>query len=257
MIGARSFVATCVLTIACSASASIFNDNEARKAILDLRQRVDLIKQETDSKHIETVKTLSEEDASIRRALVDLQNQLNQARSEVENLRGQNEQLMRDVAELQRKFKDATLGLQERLRNLEPAPVTLDGLQFTALATETKEYEDAFLLFRNGDFAAAQRQFGAFLIRNPQSGYRPSVLFWLGNAQYANKEYKDALQSFRSMLDLAADHSRAPEAMLAIANCQIEMKDARAARRTWESLVARYPQSEAASAARERISRFK
>jgi tol-pal system protein YbgF len=257
MRGGYFIIAASMLAVSSLASASIFNDNEARKAILDLRQRVDMIKQEADSRHAESVKSLSEEDASIRRAMVDLQNQLNQARSDVENLRGQNEQLMRDVAELQRKFKDATLGLQERLRNLEPAPVTLDGLQFTALATETKEYEDAFLLFRNGDFAAAQRQFAAFLIRNPQSGYRPSVLFWLGNAQYANKDYKDALQSFRAMLDLAAEHSRAPEAMLAIANCQIEMKDTRAARRTWESLVARYPESEAASAARERISRFK
>lgn len=246
-----------ILAVSSAAQASIFNDNEARKAILDLRQRVELIKQDSDNRHAESVKALTDEDASIRSAMLDLQSQLNAAQIEMEKLRGQNEQLMRDVAELQRKFKDATSGLQERLRNLEPAAVSLDGLEFTALASETKEYEDAFQLFRNGDFAAAQRLFSAFLVRNPQSGYRPSVLFWLGNAQYANKEYKDALQSFRSMLDLAAHHNRAPEAMLAIANCQVEMKDARAARRTWESLIARYPTSEAAAAARDRLSRFK
>ena len=36
--------------------------------------------------------------------------------------------------------------------------------------------------------------------------------------------------------------------MLSIANCQIELKDTRAARATLESLVKTYPQSEAAQA---------
>ena len=45
----------------------------------------------------------------------------------------------------------------------------------------------------------------------------------------------------------------APEAMLSIANCQIELKDTRAARATLESLVKTYPQSEAAQAGKERL----
>ena len=45
--------------------------------------------------------------------------------------------------------------------------------------------------------------------------------------------------------------------MLSIANCQIEQKDTRAARATLESLVKTYPQSEAAQAGRERLSRLK
>ena len=50
---------------------------------------------------------------------------------------------------------------------------------------------------------------------------------------------------------------RAPEAMLSIANCQIELKDTRAARATLESLVKTYPQSEAAQAGKERLARLK
>ncbi len=250
-------VVTSLLAICTSASASIFGDNEARKAILDLRQRVEQVKQESDASQAAAVKTLSEEDAAIRRAMVDLQNQLTSARTDIEKLRGQNEQLLRELSEVQRKYKDASSSLEDRLRNLEPAKVSLDGLEFTALATETKEFENAFNLFRNGDFAAANRLFSGFLGRHPQTGYRPSALFWLGNAQYANKDYKEALQSFRTMLELASNHTRAPEAMLAIANCQVEMKDTRAARRTWESLIASYPDSEAAAAARDRLSRFK
>ena len=46
-------------------------------------------------------------------------------------------------------------------------------------------------------------------------------------------------------------------AALSIANCQIELKDTRTARKTLEDLVRAYPQSEAAVAAKERLSRLK
>jgi TolA-binding protein len=50
---------------------------------------------------------------------------------------------------------------------------------------------------------------------------------------------------------------RAPEAALSIANCQIELKDSKAARKTLEDLIKVYPQSEAASVAKDRLSKLK
>ena len=45
--------------------------------------------------------------------------------------------------------------------------------------------------------------------------------------------------------------------MLSIANCQVELKDTKAARKTLEDLIKAYPQSEAAAAARQRLPRLK
>ncbi len=59
------------------------------------------------------------------------------------------------------------------------------------------------------------------------------------------------------MLSLAPDHAKAPEAVLSIANCQIELKDMKGARRTLEDLAKAYPQSEAAQAGKERLARIK
>ncbi len=50
---------------------------------------------------------------------------------------------------------------------------------------------------------------------------------------------------------------RHPRRVLSIANCQIELKDTKAARRTLEDLTKAYPQSEAAQAGRERLSRLR
>ena len=45
--------------------------------------------------------------------------------------------------------------------------------------------------------------------------------------------------------------------MLAIANCQAEMKDSTAARKTLDDLIKRYPKSEAAQAGKERLAALK
>jgi tol-pal system protein YbgF len=112
-------------------------------------------------------------------------------------------------------------------------------------------------VFRKGDFAAAQVALGQFVQRYRQSGYVSSALFWLGNAQYANKDYKDALSNFQQMLKAAPTHARAPEAMLAISNVQIELKDLKGARKTMDELVKAYPASEAATTARDRLARLR
>jgi TolA-binding protein len=75
----------------------------------------------------------------------------------------------------------------------------------------------------------------------------------LGNAQYANRDYKEAINTFRALLAKNAEQPRAPEAVLSIANCQIELKDTKVARKTLTELIKSYPQSEAAVAAKERL----
>jgi tol-pal system protein YbgF len=161
------------------------------------------------------------------------------------------------VAELQRRQKDITQGVDERLRQVEPARVTVDGVEFTAAPAEKRDYEAALAIFRKGDFAGAQTAFVDFIKRNPASGYTPSALFWLGNAQYATRDYKEAVINFRSLISQAPAHLRAPEAALSIANCQVELKDTRSARKTLEDLIKAYPASEAAVAAKERLTRLR
>ena len=71
------------------------------------------------------------------------------------------------------------------------------------------------------------------------------------------RDYKEAIASFRSLVASAPDSPRAPEALLAIANCQAELKDTKSARRTIDELVKTYPKSEAAAAGRERLASLK
>jgi len=248
-------VALCA-TLLPSGQAALFEDDEARRAILEMRQRVDGL-QGSQQRMAEEVRRLGEENSQLRRSLLDLQTQIETLRVDQAKLRGQNEQLLRDAADLQRRQKDIAQGVDERLRQFEPVKVTLDGQEFQADPAEKRDFEAALAVFRSGKFPDAGTAFTAFVRQYPRSGYVPSARFWLGNAQYATRDYKEAIGNFKQMLSEAPSHARAPEAALSIANCQIELKDTRTARKTLEDLVRAYPQSEAAGAAKERLSRLK
>jgi tol-pal system protein YbgF len=246
-------VGLAAVLLAPTAHAGLFDDDEARKAILDLRQRIDQGNQQASARSAE----LAEQISQLKRGLLDLNTQIELMRSEMARMRGQDEQIARDVAELQRRQKDVVQGVEDRIRKLEPVKVSLDGKEFLADPEEKRIYEDAFALVRKGDFVNAGTALAAFQRRYPVSGYSESVYFWLGNAQYARREYKEAINSFRQLLTMQPEHPKAAEAMLSIANCQIELKDAKAARKTIGELVQAHPKSEAAQAGRERLASLK
>jgi tol-pal system protein YbgF len=246
------------------AHAALFDDDEARKAILDLRKQHDQMRTKQEATNAELTKTnaaLMEQVQQMRRSLLELNSQLEQIRGDMAKLRGTDEQLARDLADVQRRQKDmsqVTQGVDDRIKKLEPIRVSNDGREFMADAEEKRQFDEALAMLRGGDFDKASTMFGVFVRRYPGSGYADSARFWLGNALYGKREYKEAITAFRTMANSAPDHPRAPEALLAIANCQVEgSRDTKAARATIGELIKVYPKSEAAQAGRERLAALK
>jgi len=204
----------------------------------------------------EELKRTAEESSPLRRSILELQTQIDSLRNEVASLRGQNEQLAKILSDTQQRQKDVAQSVEDRLRRFDPVSVSLDGQEFSAEPSEKRAFDAAMALFRQGNFSGARASLEEFGRRYPQSGYTGSALFWLGNSHYANRDYQPAITAFRALLTRDAEHQRAPEALLSIANCQLELKDTAGARTTLEQLGKTYPRSEAAAAARERLARL-
>ena len=236
-----------------SSHAALFEDDEARKAILDLRQRVEVMRVEADQAR----QASSSELTGLGKSLLDLQRQIELLKAEIATLRGSNEQVMRELSEVQRQQKDQLQAMQARFSKLEPVKIQLDGVEFLADQAQTRDFDAALAVFRKGEFVNAQSLFSSFVARYPASGYVVPALFWLGNAQYATRNYKEAMDNFRVLIAKDPEHVRTPEAVLSVANCQLELKDSKGARKTLTDLVKAYPQSEAAVAARERLATLK
>ena len=250
---AALLAATFALGLAAPARAGIFDDDEARRAILDLRQKLEQSNEQARARQSEQMATMSDQLAQLKRSLLDLNSQIELQRADNAKLRGQMEELTRSVAELQRKQSDIQQGVDDRIRKMEPQKVSVDDHEITVDPEEKRLYDDALGGFRTGQFDRASTGFGTLLKRFPGTGYRDSALFWMGNAQYGRREYRDAIVSFRSLVAVSPQSPRAPEALLAIANCQAELKDVKGARKTIDELVHTYPKSEAAQAGKERL----
>ncbi len=238
------------------AHAGLFDDEEARKAIVDLRNRATALEEQSKVRATELAGSnaqMAEQLTTLRRSLLELNNQLEAMRGELAKLRGNEEQITRGLADVQRQQRDVGQAVDDRLRRLEPVKVSIDGRDAVVDQEEKKAYDDAIATIRAGNFDKAVTMLAAFQKRFVGSAYNDSTRFWLGNALYGKRDYKEAIGAFRAYVTSAPDSPRAPEALLALANSQAEMKDPRAARRTIEELLKSYPQSEAAQAGKERL----
>jgi len=184
-----------------TAQAALFEDDEARRAILELRQKLENQRQnqlqsteqtlqkaldqsqkqnESLRKQVEIDINQSKQDN--RQALLQLQAQIEALKQDIANLNGEREQLLREITLLQRALKDTKVDIEERFQKMnsqlvkqeptaskEEAPksskvnVQVDGFEFLAEPEEKRDFEAAFVLFRKGDFSAAAKEFAQFV----------------------------------------------------------------------------------------------
>ena len=282
--------------LASNSQAALFEDEEARRAILDLRQRLEAQRQsqvqasdqllqkalEQNQKQTDQLRKQVEADSSqakqdARQAALQLQTQIEALKQDLANLRGEREQLVRDINLLQRAQKETALDIEDRFQKLnerlakreaapavkeEPPksnklPVQVDGFEFLAEPEEKRDFESAFVLFRKGDFDSAAKDFGQFVKTYSASGYKPSALYWLGSARFARRDFNEAIAQLRTLVSDYPNHARAPEALLTIGNAQVEIKQSKEARKTFNELLKLYPTTEAAAAAKDRLVQLK
>ncbi len=183
---ARGLPAVMALTLLAAASAwlparaALFEDDEARKAILDLRSKLQQSDDATRARLDKLTGIVQDQVDPLRRSLLDLNSQIEGLRGEIAKLRGQNEQLARDLSETQRKLIDQSDALNTRLKPLEPQKVALDGKEFQVSPEERRLYEAAMAQVRRGDFDEAAGSLNAFLKQFPASGYADSLALLAG-----------------------------------------------------------------------------
>jgi tol-pal system protein YbgF len=265
----RAAAAASLLVVSGLAQAGLFDDDEARKRIEEIRAT-----QEKSAR--ETAERIGRLEESVKNlGVVDLLRQIEALNAEIARLRGSIEVLANQNEQVQKRQRDFYLDLDSRLKRLEggggasPAPASAPAVASapeTAApppaakpptkedqAREVKAYDAASALFRRNDFASSAEAFRAFLKDYPQSTLAPNATYWIGICQANLKDYKGALATQEGLLTRFPQSPKAPDALLAIAAVQSEQGDHGSARNTLEDIIARYPGSEAAGKARTRL----
>lgn len=197
-----------------------FADDEARRAILELRQQ---IQQQTEQN---------------QRARLQLADQLQSLQQEVTQLRDQLELVSR--------------------KQISPAPAAGQNANASAEADasepqEQAAYDHAIDQFRKGQYKDAAESLVAFGTLFPDSPLASTAQFYLGSSYYALKDFKNAIERLSAMVQNSPNHARAPDALLVIAGSQVELNNRAGAKTTLERIVREYPNTPAANTAKNRL----
>ena len=210
---AASVITTALLT-SIALPTYAFTDDEARRAIIELRQQL---------------KQMNEHNQQTRLLLAD---QIEEMRQEIANLRGKVETLDWQSAQSQQ------------------SPTTE---RVISDPQEQAAYEAAMDLYRNGQYQEAASGFGTFIDAYPNSSQLDEVRFYEGSSLYATKRFSAAIQKLQSLIAHSPDSPRAADALMVIASSQVSMNDLESAQKTLERIVKDYPDSAAADTARSRL----
>ena len=220
---------------------AIFQDDDARKQINVLTKNLaDLNK---------NITIITDEYKTNQRAILVLSNANESLKTENAALKGKVEELEKTIEEIQGGLKSYFKELNDRLKQIEPEMVDIEGIKGPITPLEKQTYELALKEFQDGSASKAENLLNEFINKYPNSPYSPLANYWLANSKYANKDYKASITIAENLIKRYPDHPRTPEALITIANCQIETGKKADARKTLESIVKKYPTSKSASTA--------
>jgi len=251
-----------------------------------IKQQSDSIKQlsEINNQQADSLKQLGESLKQQTHAMLDLQTQIETLNTDLRALRGQNEELVHNLQDAGKRQKDFYIDLDSRIRHFEkieaaklaeppPAPPTQPVLQMAPMpvaqsavqpdvaaddvVVENRAYELAHGLFKAGSFQKAVEAYHEFLKKFPESVFAPGAHYEMGNAYLGLKDYKNAQFSYKTLVSKYSFSPKVPDAMLNIAECQIELKLVATGKKTLTQIIAQYPGSETAAKAKKRLSTIK
>jgi len=202
--------------------------------------------------------------------LVDLMLKVESLQTELQRLQGQNEEQLHALQELKQRQRDLYIDIDRRLLQLErnapagaagaaagsvsgqagssaaqpTASAATSGAITTApvlLEGEQQAYQDAFNLLRELRYDKATIAFRDFLKNYPNGRYAHIAQYWLGEASYAQGDFKQAIQDYRKLIDNYPQSPKLAEAMLKIGYSEYELKNNQAAQASLEQLIKSYP----------------
>ena len=262
MLPVRFWLLICLCVASAPAMAGLFADEDARKQVKQLEERVVKLEQALAAAEADKEQNI--------RSTLDLQIQMEALNTELRKLRGQNEEFAHNLQDAEKRQKDFYIDLDTRLRHIEAgeaaaantnsnAPDRTAGNRDVSAdpVGENRTFEAAYAFYKAENYQNAATAFRDFLKNYPQSVHEANVLYWMGNAYFLQKDCKNSLSSYQTLIAKYQDHPRVQEAMLNIASCQLDLNNKAAAKKTLKQLISQFPGSDASEKAKKRLATIK
>jgi tol-pal system protein YbgF len=107
-------------------------------------------------------------------------------------------------------------------------------------------YAAAMAMFRARELGQAVLDLLGFIAAHPKHRLAPNAQYWIGEAYYVQRDYRQALVEFQRVLEFGAGASKIPDALLKIGLCHLNLHDLARAQQVWQRVVREHPGTEAA-----------
>jgi tol-pal system protein YbgF len=201
----------------------------------------------------------------LSRRLDTLEAQLREQRGNVEVLQNGNDSARKQQRDLYADLDKRIDALEVRLKaagaaSADAAPVGPAPPGTTADAGKAGDdqaaYDRAFETLKSGSYGEAVKVFQAFMSDYPASALLDNAQYWIGEAYYVTRDYDHAAEAFRAVGERWPNSRKAPDALLKLGYTQFEQKHLADARATLSAVVQRFPGSDAARLAQERLQKL-
>ncbi|WP_348760426.1 tol-pal system protein YbgF [uncultured Salinisphaera sp.] len=197
--------------------------------------------------------------------LFALYQQIQQLQQEVRDLNGQVDTLQYQLDQQKQGQRDLYQDIDKRLAKLEsgatPAGSGADNGASGASAGNANvdpavqsAYMAGFNKLKDGDYPAAIDAFKKFVQDNPETALTPNAWYWMGEAYYVQQKPDAARQSFETVVNRFAASPKVADSLYKIGLIQASSGENDNAKATFKRVVSQYPDSDAASQAKSRLS---
>ena len=202
-------------------------------------------------------------------SLVELSQRLDALEAQLREQRGNVEVLQNSGESARKSERDLYIDLDKRMAALEagahsspgaaaptPAPAAASGPTGNAAIDDQAAYNGAYEKLKAGSYSEAIVAFQGFMNRYPSSTLLDNAQYWIGEAYYVTLDYEHAARAFRAVGERWPTSRKAPDALLKLGYTQAEQKHLTEARATLGQVVERYPGTDAARLAQERLQKL-
>jgi tol-pal system protein YbgF len=228
------------------------NLDQLHREVNALKEKMDEVRYQIDRQIGKSSKEgdqrIKDLEARLGRVNEDLKTQSNQFRDQ---LKARDDEL--------RKTRDSmqALAAEQKAAAAAAAEAQREREKAERLATDSnaakREYDEAWRVVERQDYRAAIIKLRDFLKKYPNSDLGDNAQYWLGECHYALKEFDQAILEFDTVRRKYPKGEKVPAALLKQGFAFAELGDKVDARLILQELVDRYPQSEEAGKAKQRL----
>ena len=217
---------------------------------------------------------LRKQSAGLRAVLEEMNEDIRILSGRLEEMEHSMQQQQRKAEKLEKKRQERLDRLERRMdQNLEhirsmeqylnlestkkSVAVTTPGISAKKPVSEEEIYRSAKQAFDQGDSEAARRGFQEFIKRYPKSKNADNAQFWIGEIYYREKWYEKAILEYQNVIEKYPQGNKVPAALLKQGLAFSNIGDQANSKLILEELNRKYPKSNEAKIAAEKLKTLK